>query len=322
VPIVAGPNRITAYAFNKDDIKSRDAFFNITGPPDLARKGVSYVLAIGVNSYANKGFNLSVAKRDAEVFTEEYKSQQDRLGTSERVETTIVPDEQATKKNILDKLSQLAAKVKPEDSLTIFYAGHGLAVDQRFYLIPHDIGYQGSLPIAPEEFQNLVGNWISDVEIGEKVEDIDAGQMLLVIDACNSGKALETEEKRFGPMNSKGLAQLAYEKGMYILTAAQGYQDALEDKKLGHGYLTYALVVQGMKGRDADRDKDGRLLIREWLDYATERVPEIDREARDDRVRRGLTRAKAVGDKTLALQRPRVFYRRESETRPIVVASY
>jgi hypothetical protein len=40
----------------------------------------------------------------------------------------------------------------------------------------------------------------------------------MVIDACNSGQALEAEEKRRGPMNSKGLAQLAYEKGMYILT--------------------------------------------------------------------------------------------------------
>lgn len=48
-------------------------------------------------------------------------------------------------------------------------------------------------------------------------------------------------------MNSKGLAQLAYEKGMYILTAAQSYQAALEAAQLGHGYLTYALVEEGLK---------------------------------------------------------------------------
>ena len=40
--------------------------------------------------------------------------------------------------------------------------------------------------------------------------------------ACNSGQALEAKEKRRGPMNTRGLAQLAYEKGMYVLTAAQG----------------------------------------------------------------------------------------------------
>ena len=79
-----------------------------------------------------------------------------------------------------------------------------------------------------------------------------------MIDACNSGQALEAEEKRRGPMNSKGLAQLAYEKGMYILTAAQSYQAALETSQLGHGYLTFALVEEGLKKGMADRrPKDG-----------------------------------------------------------------
>ena len=79
-----------------------------------------------------------------------------------------------------------------------------------------------------------------------------------MIDACNSGQALEAEEKRRGPMNSKGLAQLAYEKGMYILTAAQSYQAALEAAQLGHGLLTYALVEEGLKTPIADNEpKDG-----------------------------------------------------------------
>ncbi len=103
-----------------------------------------------------------------------------------------------------------------------------------------------------------------------------------MIDACNSGQALETEEKRRGPMNSKGLAQLAYEKGMYILTAAQSYQAALEASRLGHGYLTYALVEEGLKTPAADVEpKDSQLLLREWLDYATNRVPQMQQETID-----------------------------------------
>lgn len=62
---------------------------------------------------------------------------------------------------------------------------------------------------------------ISDEELEGAIENIDAEQLLLVIDACNSGQALEAEEKLRGPMNSKGLAQLAYEKGIYILTATK-----------------------------------------------------------------------------------------------------
>src|SRR6185436_5035092 len=115
-----------------------------------------------------------------------------------------------------------------------------------------------------------------DLELEGAFEGLDAEKLLLVIDACNSGQALEAEEKRRGPMNSKGLAQLAYEKGIYILTAAQSYQAALEAAELGHGYLTFALVEEGLKRGLADRDaKDGQILGREWFNYATERVPQM-----------------------------------------------
>ena len=103
----------------------------------------------------------------------------------------------------------------------------------------------------------LLAHSISDQELERAFEPIDAGDLLMVLDACNSGQALESEEKRRGPMNSVGLAQLAYEKGIYILTAAQAYQAALEASDLGHGFLTYALVEEGLKNGEADREPAG-----------------------------------------------------------------
>jgi len=51
---------------------------------------------------------------------------------------------------------------------------------------------------------------------------------------------------------------------------------AKETAKLGHGFLTYALVEEGLKTTAADRaPRDGQVLLREWLDYATQRVPQI-----------------------------------------------
>jgi len=154
-----------------------------------------------------------------------------------------------------------------------------------------------------------------------------ASHLLLVIDACNSGQALEAEEKRRGPMNSKGLAQLAYEKGMYILTAAQSYQAALETAQLGHGLLTYALVEEGLKTAIADSEpKDGVLIAREWLDFATERVPQMQEEKMKQARGMGLEITFTEGEQNIAdpqkrsVQRPRVFYRRELEANPLVVA--
>src|SRR6185369_7953880 len=151
---------------------------------------------------------------------------------------------------------------------------------QRFYLIPHDLGYAGErTELDAAGLRIMLEHSISDEELERAVEGIDADKLLMVIDACNSGQALDSEERRRGPMNSKGLAQLAYEKGMYILTAAQSYQAALEVTELGHGLLTYALVEEGLKLSRADAaPRDGRVMLAEWLDYASERVPEMQEQ--------------------------------------------
>ena len=97
----------------------------------------------------------------------------------------------------------------------------------------------------PRVCKLILEHGISDEELERAVEGIDADKLLMVIDACNSGQALEAEERRRGPMNSKGLAQLAYEKGMYILTAAQSYQAAQEASATG----AWAVDLRAGRGR-------------------------------------------------------------------------
>lgn len=324
LPVVSGENRLTAYAFNRDDIKSRDAVLVVDGSKSQTREPVGYLLTVGINKYANVEYNLKFAVPDAQDFAEEVKRRQSQLRNYSRVEVVSLNNADATKAAILQSLAQLASKVQPEDALIIYFAGHGIADNDRFYLIPHDMGYEGSRSrLDNVGLQQILSRGISDQELEAAVEGIDAGRLLMVIDACNSGQALESKEKRLGPMNSKGLAQLAYEKGMYILTAAQSYQAALEAEKLGHGFLTYALIEEGLKTPAADiSPKDGQVLLREWLDYATARVPQI-RE--NDLKTRELQREKTKESEKAAemrIQRPRVFYRRDAERYPLVVARH
>ena len=125
------------------------------------------------------------------------------------------------------ELAKLKA-AEPEDTVVVFFAGHGLAYQSRFYMLPHDLGFLGLRRRMTEaNFASIMEHSISDRELEQAFEKVNASQILFVIDACNSGQALEATEARRGPMNSKGLAQLAYEKGMYILTAAQSYQNYL-----------------------------------------------------------------------------------------------
>jgi len=345
VTIVEGENRLTAYAFNRDNVKSKDAELSLTGADSLKRPGTAYILAIGVNAYSNTQYNLKYAVADATAFGEEVRRQQQQISKYEHVEVAPLLDEQATKVNILRALRRLAGiqealdpdapaaleKLKatqPEDAVFIYFAGHGTAQGQRFYLLPHDLGYAGERTrLDATGLQTILEHGISDEELERAVEGIDADKFLMVIDACNSGQALEAEEQRRGPMNSKGLAQLAYEKGMYILTAAQSYQAAQEASQLGHGLLTYALVEEGLKQAAADSDpKDGEVWVREWFDYASTRVPNMQLEKMKQARGVGLNLSFLGGEERVpdlerrVTQTPRVFYRRESEGRPLVVA--
>jgi WD40 repeat protein/uncharacterized caspase-like protein len=344
ITVAAGPNRLTAYAFNKDNVKSKDAQLSLTGADSLKRGGTAYVIAVGINEYANPQYNLKYAVADAESFGEEVQRRQRQVGRFERIEVIPLLNENATKANILAALRRLAGaagppslkagpldrlkRAEPEDVVIIYFAGHGTAQAQRFYLIPQDLGYNGDRnKLSEEGLQSILSHSISDLELEDAVEGLDAGHLLLIIDACNSGQALEADEKRRGPMNSKGLAQLAYEKGMYILTAAQSYQAALEAAQLGHGLLTYALVEEGLKTPVADKEpKDGVVNAREWLDFATDRVPQMQEEKMQQGRGVGLGIAFAEGEQNIAdpqkrsVQRPRVFYRRELEASPLVIA--
>lgn len=341
ISLVAGENRLTAYAFNRDNIKSADDTVSLTGSDTLKRKGVLYVLTVGINEYANPEYNLRYAAADAQDVGQVLLQEQSKLGNFSGFELIPLLNRDATKANILAALGRLAGgrelppnapavlnrikPAEPEDAVIIFFAGHGAAQKARFYLIPYDLGYDGPRDALDQSrLDTLLAHSISDQELERAFEPINAGDLLMVLDACNSGQALESEEKRRGPMNSVGLAQLAYEKGIYILTAAQAYQAALEASELGHGFLTYALVEEGLKNGEADREpKDGKVLIREWVDFAVGRVPEMQAAAL--RGSRGLKIVFAQGDEKISepvkrnLQRPRVFYRRELEPQPLIL---
>ena len=349
VAVVDGENHFTAYAFSNSNIKSSDANLSVTGSDASNRKGVAYILAIGINDYVSARPKLKFAVNDADDFADTLRDDQIKLAQFDQSRIIRLTDAEATKQNILSALKRLAGSetgplqqgepkdltkiepAQPEDAVFIYFAGHGSAPgkeSKRFYLIAQDFEPQADDPAAPGADNDTIAGAINDIELGATVEKIDARYIVLVIDACQSGKTIEADDPRQGPMNSQGLAQLAYEKGMYILAAAQGDEAALELSNYKHGLLTYALVEEGLKEFKADdAPKDGQILLREWLDYTTIRLPELQMDGmkrmaamgRDISIVRG-AQAVGVSPEDRETQRPRVFYRRESDPQPIVIA--
>jgi len=330
VGLTAGMNTLVAYAFNDGDIKSEDTTAPVEGGEKSAgAEGTGYILAVGVDKYAPPGMDLRYARDDAQAFATEFAQDQAALRNFKTMVPVSLLDDDATAANIRAALAILAGdpvplseaqrrlfaglrKAQPEDGVFLFFAGHGTAVHNQFYLLPHDFA-PGAMAEDPEQ-----AHAISDGDLGRLFEGIDGRHFLVIIDACRSGQALEAEEKRQGAMNSKGLAQLAYEKGMYILTASQAYQAAMEASQYGHGLLTYSLL--DLISHPASTG--GELYLLDWLEEAAEQVPALQRNFLEGS--RGFSLVE--GQESLApaqrsVQRPRLFYRRDPDPNPLLVVA-
>ena len=193
--ITAGDNELSAYAFNSQDVKSNDSVATIQGAESLKRKGKLHILAVGVNEYANKDHNLKYAVPDAVDFGAELRKRQIELNNYDAPDVIQLTNAQATKKNILQVLERFAKggkvadsaepideltkrlasieKVEPEDAVVIYFAGHGTAAKDRFYLIPHD-GFPAASLTDQGRVSYLHDHSISDLELEAGLRDLRA----------------------------------------------------------------------------------------------------------------------------------------------------
>jgi len=143
-------------------------------PSGAEVKGNQWLFVIGIDTYI-KWPRLKTAVNDAKslknVLLSRYYFDKDHL--------IELYDEQVTRKNILGKLRFLAKKIAKEDSLVIFYAGHGHL---------DSITKEGSW-IPVESGISDTSAWISNHDIKNylKVDAIKAKHILLISDSCFAG---------------------------------------------------------------------------------------------------------------------------------------
>ncbi len=263
------PVTFTAYAFNSDRVKG-ETVAKVYQPAGVSarRPRRAFVVAIGVNTLSEiKDSDLTFAAADAHAVV-------GALGHVEPYDTVVpIPlvaekgaPSHARKADIRAALDRLAGgQATPDDAVILTFSGHGWASpDGDFYLIPSD-GREPD-PADPASLASL----ISGAELTDWLRGIDAGEIAMVIDACHSAASVDAAGFKPGPMGDPGLGQLAFDKGVRILAAAQADAVAMENRALGQGLLTYALVHDGLPaGRSVTLDA--------WLRYGAERAPALSR---------------------------------------------
>ena len=280
LPMPPRTNELTAAVFNQDGLRSQSAALTLPDPRTAYPSPITtlYVLAIGINQYADPTLKLNFARADAESIADALDPP---LPTSLPISIGGPPstspskivrrrllDGDATRQGILASIRQMAAFAVPGDSFLFYYAGHSLASGEHFYLIPHDAKL------------GVPGSYVSEDDLNAALAPLDASHTALILDSCNSGKIVDSRDRR-GPLAARGLARLTYDKGMWVLAASQTAEEAKENTGLKHGLLTYALVEEGLKAWKADPGKTGTIDLGAWLRYAADRVPSLDREVRD-----------------------------------------
>jgi WD40 repeat protein len=302
IPHYSQPTTVpfTAYALNKDLVRSEisSASYRLAGSEEVPPR--AFVINIGVDRNRATGCDLRYAVADAialhGVIQEGWKTLTPRMNL-------LVADDAnpngASKTAIRDVLARFAQDVRPEDVFLLSFSGHGYTEKSGlFYLIPSDLEGDCSHVDA-----RLLASAISMDELRDWLRPIDAGEMVLILDACFAGASVESGDFKPGPMGSAGLGQLAYDKRMRILAASQPNQAAGETPLLGMGFLTYALVKDGIERKQADwRPKDGQIHLSEWLNFAVKRVPAID-----ESLRRGIGAPRALLHPDSPSQTPSLF---------------
>ncbi len=211
-------------------VVAKDPATNQTAEVKLYNK--SYAVVIGIDQYQNlpPDRQLNNAVHDA-------KGVADVLKRNFRFDKIVsLYNREATKDRILELLTEeLPRSMGPEDSVFIFWAGHGnqeeTAEGDIGYLIPYD-------GATDKIRKNITMTEIRDT-ISKK---IPAKHVLYVMDACYSGllttRSVDTNSRR----DLAYIKSITKERVRQVLTAGSKGEEVLDGGPKGHSVFTGRLI--------------------------------------------------------------------------------
>ena len=139
--------------------------------------GDYYALLVGISEYQDLGINDLVQPA---IDVKDFKKVLRRDYNFLEKNTFILTD--PTREELLNQLDMLSGLVNANDSLLIFYAGHGFWDDkfEQGYWLPSDAK------------PNAKASWISNATIRDYMKGIGTKHTLLISDACFSGGLFRT----------------------------------------------------------------------------------------------------------------------------------
>jgi uncharacterized caspase-like protein len=181
-------------------------------------------------------------------------------------------DGEATRAGILKALGdRLAdpARVKHDDRVFVFFAGHGVT---RKLPSGKSLGYLVPVDADRDNYQSQA---ISMTNFQDVSEAIPAKHVLFVTDACYSGVGL-TRGAGSGGAGAAYLREVTRRSVRQMLTAGGADEEVADGGPQGHSIFTWALM-QGLDGQ-ADLSGDGYITATELAAYVGPTVSSLSRQ--------------------------------------------
>jgi len=242
--------------------------------------GTRWAAIIGISQYNDTRIpSLRYAAADARLFYDWAISPDGGKYAPARVKLLV--DADATGANIKHALFDFLAQAIEEDTVTLFFAGHGSPQSpdhpENLFLLPYDTRYDSI---------STTGFPMWDIETALK-RFITAKRVIVITDACHAGgvgHAFDIARRdgrglKVGPISSTLQNLSTLSDGVCILSASDDNQFSQEGLQWGqgHGVFTYFLM-EGLKGK-ADYNRDGLVTLGELIPFISEQVRRETRNA-------------------------------------------
>lgn len=234
----------------------------------LAATWKGYALVVAVSRYDNiSGLPVAVlndANDLASVLTSPthcgYPSQNLR----------VLLDANASLFNIQDALAWLASVAGPDDSVVVFFSGHGTR-----------LGDSGSIESAllpvDSELARLRETSLPEGELSSALKAIRSARLLVLLDACHSGgsvslKGRDTQEVMEAGFGDKSLAHLAEGVGRVVIASSRATETSLVFTGARNSVFTQHLL-EAFRG-DTSTSGDGVVRVFDVFQHVSVKVPQ------------------------------------------------
>ncbi len=191
-------------------------------------------LVVGIDSYPQLG-----AERQLKNAVNDSKAV---AGALQSLGFEVLTAENPTRGAFVDRLFDLAARLKAGDTAFFFYAGHGVSFDGANYFLPSDVPMPRATGRAEED--RIAGQAIGEQMIMKQLKGSGASVVMLVFDACRDNPLASADKRSLG--NTRGLAVTSPPRGTIALYSAGAGEAALDrlgdDDKAQNSVFTRVLI--------------------------------------------------------------------------------